>query len=183
MYIVLVSAEPNDTFGVFPSAIMKRSGWRRAVRTNAQSSVFMRRLRRWNASACSSCTALRTWMAVDVGGIGVPKLTVTGYGMRRGTFHRNRPRSKLKMLPHTPSRFTGMMGTSTPFMMRSRPRRKGNNWPVRVICPSAKMQTISSLCRASVAVCSERIISRGRCSLEMGMAFIILANGLMILCS
>ena len=100
--------------------------------------------------------------------------------MRRGIFQRKRPRSKLKMLPHTPSRLTGMMGTSTPFMMRSRPRRKGSIWPVRVIWPSAKMQTISSWRRASLAVRSERIISRGRCSLEMGMAFIMLAKGLMM---
>ena len=45
-----------------------------------------------------------------------------------------------------------MMGTSTSFMMRSRPRRKGSICPVRVICPSAKMQTISSLRSASLAV-------------------------------
>ena len=47
------------------------------------------------------------------------------------------------MLPHTPSRFTGTIGASTPFMMRSMPRRNGSNWPMRVICPSAKMQTTS----------------------------------------
>ena len=46
-----------------------------------------------------------------------------------------RPRSKLKMLPQTPSRFTGMIGASTPFMMRSMPRRKGSSWPMRVIWP------------------------------------------------
>jgi hypothetical protein len=40
---------------------------------------------------------------VAVCGSGRPKLTVTGYGSRRGSFQRNRPFSKLKMLPHTPS--------------------------------------------------------------------------------
>ena len=33
----------------------------------------------------------RTWKGVAVGGSGVPKLTVTGYGMRRGNFQRKRP--------------------------------------------------------------------------------------------
>ena len=82
------------------------------------------------------------------------------------------------MLPHTPSRFMGTMGTATSFMMRSRPRRKGSIWPVRVICPSAKMQTISSLRSASLAVCNDCSISRGCSSLEIGMAFIIWARGL-----
>ena len=36
-----------------------------------------------------------------------------------------------------------MIGASTSFMMRSKPRRNGSNWPMRVIWPSAKMQTTS----------------------------------------
>ena len=42
--------------------------------------------------------------AVDVDGSGAPNATVTGYGKRRGHFQKNRPRSKLKMLPQTRSR-------------------------------------------------------------------------------
>ena len=81
MYMVLISAEPKETFGVLPSAMKNCHGRCRAVRTNARSSVFIDGLRVSNASACSSCTAARTSMAVDVGGIGLPKLTVTRYGM------------------------------------------------------------------------------------------------------
>ena len=42
--------------------------------------------------------------------MGGPKLTVTGYGIRRGHFQRKRRFSKLKMLPHTPSSATGTIG-------------------------------------------------------------------------
>src|SRR6267143_2002390 len=84
--------------------------------------------------------------------------------MCRGNFQRNRPPAKLKIEPHTPSRFTGMMGTSTPLIMRSIPRRKGSIWPIRVICPSGKIPTISPFFSASVARRKEWIISRGRCS-------------------
>ena len=34
-------------------------------------------------------------------GIAFPNVTVTGYGIFRGSFHKNLPRSKLKMEPHT----------------------------------------------------------------------------------
>ena len=50
--------------------------------------------------------------------MGVPKLTVTGYGICRGHFQRKRFFSKLKMLPHTPSSATGTMGASTPDFFR-----------------------------------------------------------------
>ena len=85
-------------------------------------------------------------------GNGFPKLTVTGYGKYRGTFQRNRPFSKLKMLPQTPSRQIGMIGASTSFMIRSNPRRNGRSWPIRVIWPSAKMTTTSPLRIASLAM-------------------------------
>ena len=65
--------------------------------------------------------------------MGGPKLTVTGYGNRRGHFQTKRRFSKLKMLPHTPSSATGTMGASTSCMIFSIPRRKGNNCPIRVI--------------------------------------------------
>ena len=67
-----------------------------------------------------------------------------------------------------------------PLMMRSMPRRNGSNWPVRVIWPSAKMQTISPSRMASLAVRRERIMSRGRSSEEIGMAFIMRAKGFTI---
>ena len=59
------------------------------------------------------------------------------------------------MLPQTPSSATGTIGASTSFMMRSKPRRNGSRWPMRVICPSAKMQTTSPARMASLAVCSD----------------------------
>jgi len=71
-----------------------------------------------------------------------------------------------------------MMGALTSFMMRSKPRRNGSRWPMRVICPSAKMQTTSPARMASLAVCNDLIISRGRCSEEMGMTPRMRANGL-----
>ena len=45
-----------------------------------------------------------------------------------------------------------MIGASTSFMMRSKPRRNGSKWPMRVIWPSAKMQTTSPARMASLAV-------------------------------
>ena len=63
-----------------------------------------------------------------------------------------------------------MIGASRFFMMRSKPRWNGSNCPMRVIWPSAKMQTTSPLRMASLAVCSAWISSRGRCSDETGMA-------------
>ena len=58
--------------------------------------------------------ARRTSSAVDVDGSGLPNATVTGYGSRSGSFQKNFPRLKLKMLPQTRSRYTGMIGTSRP---------------------------------------------------------------------
>ncbi len=70
-----------------------------------------------------------------------------------------------------------MIGASTSCMMRSNPRRKGSSRPSRVISPSAKMQTISPLRIASLAVRSAWIKSRGRCVEEIGIACKIDANG------
>ena len=92
--------------------------------------------------------------------------------MRRGSFQMKRFFSKLKMLPQTPSRQTGMIGASRPFMIRSKPRRKGSICPMRVIWPSAKMQTTSPSRMASEAVRKAVIISRGRIWEEIGMACI-----------
>ena len=75
--MVLISADPNETFGVLPSAmkncqrLLPRGAHKGAVQR------LHRGLRVSNALACSSCTAARTSMAVDVGGMGLPKLTVT----------------------------------------------------------------------------------------------------------
>ena len=135
-------------------------------------------LRCCQASTSNPCTRSRTSKGFAVCGIGAPKFTVTGYGIRRGIFHRKRPLSKLKMLPQTPSSATGMIGASTSFMMRSNPRRNGSRWPMRVIWPSAKMQTTSPFRSASLAVRRAWIISRGRNSEEMGMARRMRANGL-----
>ena len=49
---------------------------------------------------------------------------------------------------------------------------------MRVICPSAKMQTMCPSLIASLAVCSDLIMSRGRCSDEIGMIPRMRANGL-----
>ena len=45
----------------------------------------------------------------------------------RGHFHRKRPPEKLKIDPQMPSMLTGMMGTSMPLTMRSKPRRNGQH--------------------------------------------------------
>ena len=71
-----------------------------------------------------------------------------------------------------------MTFASTSFMIRSKPRRNGSSWPVRVIWPSAKMHAISPLLMVSVASRSERIMSRGRSWEEIGIARITLAIGL-----
>ena len=71
-----------------------------------------------------------------------------------------------------------MIGAFTSFITRSKPRRNGSNWPMRVICPSAKMQMTSPFLIASLAVRNDLIISRGRNCDEIGIAFIALANGL-----
>ena len=76
-----------------------------------------------------------------------------------------------------------MIGTSTPFMMRSMPRRNGSIWPMRVIWPSGKMQTTSPSFSASVAVRREWIISRGPWCDEIGITPMIFANGLTSGCS
>ena len=81
------------------------------------------------------------------------------------------------MLPHTLSRCTGITGASTPFMIRDIPLRNGSIWPVRVICPSAKMHTRSPSRMDWLAVCRDWIISRGRPSDEIGMIRSIFAHG------
>ena len=63
--------------------------------------------------------------------------------MRFGHLRKKRPPSKLKMLPHTPSRWTGTIGTSRPSTIFSSPPLNGSRLPVRLMAPSAKMQTIS----------------------------------------
>ena len=84
------------------------------------------------ASAESSWMACRTSCAGVLAGKGAPKDTVTGYGMRLGNFQKNLPPSKLKMLPHTRSRCTGMMGASVPSRRSfSSPRLNGSMLPVR----------------------------------------------------
>src|SRR2546430_14049071 len=82
----------------------KRKGCLRAVYAKDSAKMCMRFLRRSNASAPRSCTTRRTSCEVEVDGIGFPKVTRTGYGMRRGNFQRKRPPAKLKIEPHTPSR-------------------------------------------------------------------------------
>ena len=62
--------------------------------------------------------------------------------MRFGHFQKNLPPAKLKMLPHRRSRCTGMIGTSVPSTIFSMPRLKGSMLPVRLMAPSAKMQTM-----------------------------------------
>ena len=104
---------------------------------------------RWpNASAPSSSTACRTCCAVAVDGSGAPNVTVTRYGTRVGHFQKKRPFLKLKTLPHTWSRYTGITGTSSPSAMRSKPLVNGSRFPVRLIAPSAKMHTTWP-CRSS----------------------------------
>ena len=73
---------------------------------------------------------------------GGPNETVTRRGNLSGHRSRKRPSLKLKMLPQRRSRLTGMIGASSPLMIRSSPRLKGSIPPVRVIEPSAKMQMI-----------------------------------------
>ena len=65
-----------------------------------------------------------------------------GRGLRLGHFQKNRPFSKLKILPQRRSRCTGITGTlSSPYMIFSKPRLNGSRLPVRLIAPSAKIQT------------------------------------------
>ncbi len=177
--MALSSTPPHFMRGRRLSPMAKRKGWRCAVRISDDAAC---------ADGFLRCTI----------GLGLQILHGPANFERRGggrhrlaeadgdrignrsaaVFQRKRPRSKLKMLPHTPSRFTGTMGASTPFMMRSMPRRNGSNWPMRVICPSAKMQTTSPERIALVASRSDCSISRGRSSEEIGIARIIFANGL-----
>ena len=49
--------------------------------------------------------------------------------------------------------------------------------PIRVICPSAKMQTTWPSRIASLAVCNDLIMSRGRSCEEIGMARASFMNG------
>src|SRR5258705_2563249 len=71
----------------------------------------MRFLRRAKAAAPRSCTARRTSWAVASEDSGFPKVTRTGYGICRGNFQRKRPPAKLKIEPHTPSKFTDRKST------------------------------------------------------------------------
>ena len=69
-----------------------------------------------------------------------------------------------------------MIGTVRPFTMRSKPRRKGSKVPVRVICPSGKMQTISPWSRAYPAQRSALRIMRGPPDEEMGIVPMIVMS-------
>ena len=106
-------------------------------------------------SADNFWIAWRTSAAVAVAGIGRPNATLTGYGNFCGHFHRKRPPWLLKMLPHTWSRHTGTIGAGVRLRICSKPRWNGSMKPVRVMLPSAKMQTASPLARASPAVRSD----------------------------
>ena len=168
---------PKQIFGVLASAVKNRRGMlRAALHKGAVEGLHPRfalfegfRLQLLHRGADCDCRRVRRHRLAETHRNPV--------GNWRGTFHRKRPRSKLKMLPHTPSRFTGTIGTSTPFMIRSSPRRNGSSCPVRVICPSAKMHTISPSRSASLATCKDCRSSRGCCSLEIGMARTIFAKG------
>ena len=174
---VFTSTAPNVTFALFASAMANRRGCRRAVRTKARGNGCIRSRRYGQASASNSWTACRRANAVAFARQRRAKADGDRMGQARGQFPDEAPVLKLDGLPSTPSSATGMMGASTSFMMRSKPRRNGSICPMRVIWPSAKMQTTSPFRMASLAVCSEWSISRGRCSEEMGITPRIRANG------
>jgi hypothetical protein len=89
----------------------------------------------------------------------------------RGQPQKNLPPEKLKMLPHMPSMYAGMIGA---FLHRlaiaSRPRWKGSITPVRAIPPSGKMPTTSPRSRASAAFLRVVTSSLGGASWSIGMA-------------
>ena len=71
-----------------------------------------------------------------------------------------------------------MIGTCRPFTIRSKPRRNGSSVPVRVICPSGKMQTISPSSSACPALRSARRIMRVSPAEVIGMTFMAVINHL-----
>ncbi len=111
------------------------------------------------ASLASAITACRTSAALLLDGSGGPNVTVTGYGRCSGRFQKNLPRLKLNTLPQTRSRLTGMTGTSRPCTMRSNPRLNGSRLPVRLIAPSAKMQTTWPASSSALALSSDATTS------------------------
>ena len=133
-----IRAWSDDTCGRVWSAMAKRKGCRLAAWMNSRWSVRRPDFRRYQASSPSRRMAWRSSYADVSEGSGAPNDTVSGYGMCAGHFVRNRPRSKLKMLPHTRSRWTGITGTGRPLTIRSNPRRKGRSVPVLEIWPSGK---------------------------------------------
>ena len=58
----------------------------------------------------------------------------------KGNFLKKHPRLILKIEPQTPSKWTGITGTSDFWAKRMGPRIKGRTNPVREIPPSAKTQ-------------------------------------------
>ncbi len=172
------SMRPYDSSRPEASAIAKRPQCRLAVRITRRCSTLRRSSRRVIASLDSSAIAWRASAADVVAGIGAPKLTDTGYGICSGHFQKKRPCLKLKTLPHSRSRHTGITGTSSPSTMRSKPRLNGSRLPVRLMAPSAKMQTTwprsssaracaieaSTSCRLPPATGIARIIVNSRCA-------------------
>ena len=101
------------------------------------------------------------------------ELTVTGRGRRSGRFQKNLPPLKLKIEPQTWSRCTGMTGTSSLPAISSRPRRNGSGLPVRLMAPSAKMQTTWP---ASSSARARSMAPRASLPGATGIAFMVLSS-------
>ena len=82
------------------------------------------------------------------------------------------------MLPHTPSRYTGTMGHRTPDAIRSSPRLNLSRFPVRLIDPSAKMQTTWPRPISRPAISNDCAISSGESLAATGIACIMRKNQL-----
>ena len=138
-----------ETRGRCRSAKASRAGCRRARRMNPWCSGRRSALRWAQASWSRSWIACRTaWRGVS-GGSGAPNETVTGRGIRSGS---GRACTGLKKLAVARSRWTGMIGVVRPLRIRCIPRWNGWIVPVRVTCPSGKMQT-----RCPVVECPPRL--------------------------
>ncbi len=76
---------------------------------------------------------------------------------------------RLAMVPHSPWRWAGTMGTPAREAMRSRPERKTSVWPLRVSLPSGKITTTSPALAASTAASIDASSARRLSSAATGM--------------
>ena len=116
-----------------------------------------------------SSTARRTSAVTEEPGRGSPKATVTGMRKRWGRLPNIFPSRKLKMLPHMPPTYTGMIGWSDPRSIRSMPGRNARRFPFLVRSPSPKMQTRCPSSRHRLASFRDSSILPGGSAADTGI--------------